>query len=196
MHAYLQQQWPNPEFAANWTVPVVHPSVVAHYGLRHWHEYTAFGVDLSVLVAFNPSPSADPDTLHRWAVINFQKRLIGFFECALGDTDLNFDDPVEMEPLPNGAYQCQRTQFQIEPLPIEWLVAFKRVRWPGIALVLASHWNTAKFLLPSDSYHTAGRIIRRSLAPPQAEPTLFKFKPHQLTPPFLPAPERRRGNEF
>lgn len=199
LQAYLAHGWPNDSFPVNWSIPVIHPAVEAHYPLRHWSDVAAYGVEHNVLVPFSSPPSAPPTALVRWALISFNKRIIGFFESDLQSRRIDdlpentFDITYER----NGVLSCNHYHFLIESLPLDWLVAFKRVRWPSVALVLASYDGISDCLLPQDRAHTAKAIIARSLAPKIREPPLFKFKPHQLKPPFLvDPPEFRERKRF
>jgi hypothetical protein len=183
LNAYVRDEWPNAEFASNWTVKAPHPLVQQHYGLHHWHDHSVFGVDQSVFVGFNPPSHMQPapNEWIRWAVISFPRRLVGMFE--LERIDESAEEYEDIEALPNGAFRYAECVFAIHPIPLNWLVAFKSVRWPSIALELASQPMTAEDLLPEDRAYDAESILRRAADEAKERP-LFKFKPHQLKPAF------------
>jgi hypothetical protein len=166
--------------------------VLKHFGTHHWRDQSIFGVDLAVMVSFNaPSHLANPPEWVRWGIINFPRRLIGLFEIDTADFGVH-DEIEDIEALPNGAYRYQECTFAIHQIPLNWLVAFKSVRWPSIALEIASNPRTVSRLLPADRAFDAESLLKRA-ADLQKEPPLFKFKPHQLKPKFLvdDEPERR-----
>jgi hypothetical protein len=149
--------------------------------LSHWNNLEAFGIDRTMYLSF-----ATPyGYTERWCLINLKKQVIGFFEQDSGQGVIDARDPENIIGFDDGTFGIDDVVFDIHPLPLDWVMAFKRVRWPSIALTLTHSRSFGEDII--DGQTPVSKLLRAP-RPPRKEPQLFHVK---VPPPmFLQASAR------
>lgn len=137
--------------------------------MSHWNSIEAFGIDRTMYFAF-ATPYAYTD---RWCLLNLKKQVIGFFEqdSTVDALDPELSETIEEQE--DGTFTIENVIFDIHRLPLDWVMAFKRIRWPSIALTLTHSRHFNEDILEGQ---TPVSKLLRPPRPPRTEPQLFRVK--------------------